>query len=151
MCPQSKLSLTEQFSIYSSSPLVEEFTSRFPKMSLHNVLSEFSLPAPLSEHNNPLGLPQQQVCIGVGCFSPGFLYRILYPPRILNCMGHQRHRSLFPSSCLQTLTCTDMRSAACRQRICRNITLARGAILGVFHFNASTTKDAKDLNIVVWS
>jgi len=29
-------------------------------MSLHNVLSEFSLPAPLSEHNNPLGLPQQQ-------------------------------------------------------------------------------------------
>ena len=45
----------------SSSPLVEEFTSRFPRMSLHNVLSEFSLPAPLSEHNNPLGLPQQQV------------------------------------------------------------------------------------------
>lgn len=44
-----------------SSPLVEEFTSRFPGMSLLNVLSEFSLPTPLSEHNNPLGLPQQQV------------------------------------------------------------------------------------------
>lgn len=44
-----------------SSPLVEEFTSRFPGMSFHNVLSEFSLPAPLSQHNNPLGLPQQKV------------------------------------------------------------------------------------------
>lgn len=43
------------------SPLVKEFTSRFPGMSLFNVLSEFSLPTPLSEHNNPLGLPQQQV------------------------------------------------------------------------------------------
>lgn len=42
------------------SPLVKEFTSRFPGMSLFNVLSEFSLPTPLSEHNNPLGLPQQQ-------------------------------------------------------------------------------------------
>jgi len=42
------------------SPLVKEFTSRFPGMSLLNVLSEFSLPTPLSEHNNPLGLPQQQ-------------------------------------------------------------------------------------------
>ena len=44
-----------------SSPLVEEFTSRFPGMSFQNVLSEFSLPAPLSQHNNPLGLPQQKV------------------------------------------------------------------------------------------
>lgn len=49
------------FLLSRSSPLVEEFTSRFPKMSLLNVLSEFSLPTPLSEHNNPLGLPQHQV------------------------------------------------------------------------------------------
>ena len=49
-----------------SSSLVKEFTLRFPGMSLHNVLSEFSLPAPLSEHSNPLGLPQQQVCNSVG-------------------------------------------------------------------------------------
>ena len=48
-------------SFYPRSQLVKEFTERFPGMSLQNVLSEFSLPAPLSEHNNPLGLPQQQV------------------------------------------------------------------------------------------
>ena len=49
------------FLLSRSSPLVEEFTSRFPMMSLLNVLSEFSLPTPLSEHNNALGLPQHQV------------------------------------------------------------------------------------------
>ena len=48
--------------VFRSSPLVEEFTSRFPRMSLHAVLSEYSLPAPLGEHRNPFGLPQQQVC-----------------------------------------------------------------------------------------
>lgn len=51
------------FPLSRLSPLVEEFTSRFPRMSLLNVLSEFSLPTPLSEHNNPLGLPQDQVTL----------------------------------------------------------------------------------------
>ena len=51
------------FPLYRVSPLVEEFTSRFPGMSLLNVLSEFSLPTPLSEHNNSLGVPQKQVTL----------------------------------------------------------------------------------------
>lgn len=60
LCMSNVYVVAPNSSVSVSSPLVEEFTSRFPKMSLHNVLSEFSLPAPLSEHNNPLGLPQQQ-------------------------------------------------------------------------------------------
>lgn len=60
LCMSNVYVVAPNSSVSVSSPLVEEFTSRFPKMSLHNVLSEFSLPAPLSEHNNPLGLPQHQ-------------------------------------------------------------------------------------------
>ncbi|XP_074639104.1 GATOR1 complex protein NPRL3-like [Acropora palmata] len=60
LCMSNVYVVAPNSSVSVSSPLVEEFTSRFPRMSLHNVLSEFSLPAPLSEHNNPLGLPQQQ-------------------------------------------------------------------------------------------
>lgn len=60
LCESNVYVVAPNSSVNVSSPLVEEFTSRFPRMSLHNVLSEFSLPAPLSEHNNPLGLPQQQ-------------------------------------------------------------------------------------------
>ncbi|KAL9957123.1 hypothetical protein ACROYT_G038725 [Oculina patagonica] len=60
LCESNVYVVAPDSSTSISSPLVEEFTSRFPRMSLHNVLSEFSLPTPLSEHNNPLGLPQQQ-------------------------------------------------------------------------------------------
>lgn len=60
LCMSNVYVVAPNSSVSVSSPLVEEFTSRFPRMSLHNVLSEFSLPAPLSEHNNPLGLPQHQ-------------------------------------------------------------------------------------------
>lgn len=60
LCMSNVYVVAPNSSVSVLSPLVEEFTSRFPKMSLHNVLSEFSLPAPLSEHNNPLGLPQHQ-------------------------------------------------------------------------------------------
>lgn len=60
LCESNVYVVAPDSSTNISSPLVEEFTSRFPKMSLLNVLSEFSLPTPLSEHNNPLGLPQHQ-------------------------------------------------------------------------------------------
>lgn len=60
LCESNVYVVAPNSSINISSSLVKEFTLRFPGMSLHNVLSEFSLPAPLSEHSNPLGLPQQQ-------------------------------------------------------------------------------------------
>lgn len=60
LCESNVYVVAPNSSTSVSSPLVEEFTSRFPGMSFHNVLSEFSLPAPLSQHNNPLGLPQQK-------------------------------------------------------------------------------------------
>ncbi|KAJ7340234.1 Nitrogen permease regulator-like 3 [Desmophyllum pertusum] len=60
LCESNVYVVAPNSSTSISSPLVEEFTSRFLRMSLHNVLSKFSLPAPLSGHKDPLGLPQQQ-------------------------------------------------------------------------------------------
>lgn len=60
LCESNVYVVAPNSSTSISSPLVEEFTSSFPGKSFHNVLSEFSLPDPLSQHSNPLGLPQQQ-------------------------------------------------------------------------------------------
>ena len=45
----------------SNSWLVEKFAKAFHGMSLPAVLAEFSLPTPLGEHRDVLGLQQQQV------------------------------------------------------------------------------------------
>ena len=42
------------------SSLVEKFVEQFPGVSLHAIMSEFSLPSQLGEHRDILGLPQQQ-------------------------------------------------------------------------------------------
>ncbi|XP_031548535.1 GATOR complex protein NPRL3-like [Actinia tenebrosa] len=60
LCESNVYTVAPGISVDKSSKLVNEFSSRFPKMSLHAMLAEFSLPSPLAEHHNPLGSPQQQ-------------------------------------------------------------------------------------------
>ncbi|XP_066293181.1 GATOR1 complex protein NPRL3-like isoform X2 [Branchiostoma lanceolatum] len=43
-----------------NSLLCEKFLEQFPGVCLPAVMGDFSLPLPLGEHRNPLGLPQQQ-------------------------------------------------------------------------------------------
>ena len=43
------------------SDLVKEFVQKFPGMYLPVWLSQFSLPTPLGEHQNPLGESEKQV------------------------------------------------------------------------------------------
>ena len=44
-----------------NSDLVDVFVEQFEDMSLPAVMSDFSLPTPLGEHRDVLGMPQQQV------------------------------------------------------------------------------------------
>ncbi|KXJ20483.1 GATOR complex protein NPRL3 [Exaiptasia diaphana] len=60
LCESNVYAVAPSIPVDMSSPLVDEFSSRFPKISLHETLAEFSLPSPLAEHYNPLSLPQQQ-------------------------------------------------------------------------------------------
>ncbi|XP_078690901.1 GATOR1 complex protein NPRL3-like isoform X2 [Branchiostoma floridae x Branchiostoma belcheri] len=43
-----------------NSLLCEKFLEQFPGVCLPAIMADFSLPLPLGEHRNPLGLPQQQ-------------------------------------------------------------------------------------------
>ncbi|XP_078611407.1 GATOR1 complex protein NPRL3-like isoform X3 [Branchiostoma floridae x Branchiostoma japonicum] len=45
---------------FVNSLLCEKFLEQFPGVCLPAIMADFSLPLPLGEHRNPLGLPQQQ-------------------------------------------------------------------------------------------
>ncbi|CAB4043346.1 Hypothetical predicted protein [Paramuricea clavata] len=57
---QSVSSINPMF--YSSKcQIAEQFATEYPGMSLHEHLSQFSLPTPLGEHASPLWSPQQKI------------------------------------------------------------------------------------------
>jgi len=58
LCESNVYVLAPNSSTYVNS-LVEGFTEHFPRMSLPAVLAEFSLPSPLGEHRDVLGMPPQ--------------------------------------------------------------------------------------------
>ncbi|XP_064611275.1 GATOR1 complex protein NPRL3-like [Liolophura sinensis] len=60
LCESNVYMLSPHAYTHVNSPQVESFVDHFPGMSLPAVLSEFSLPTPLGQHRDVLGLPQQQ-------------------------------------------------------------------------------------------
>ncbi|KAI0217016.1 GATOR complex protein NPRL3 [Lamellibrachia satsuma] len=60
LCESNVYVITPDTNMIVNSTLVEKFVELFPGMSLPAVISEFSLPTPLGEHRDVLGLPQQQ-------------------------------------------------------------------------------------------
>ncbi|XP_077865259.1 GATOR1 complex protein NPRL3-like [Saccoglossus kowalevskii] len=59
LCEANVYVLSPNCDLRMTSPLVEEFTDKFPGQSLTAVLSNFSLPLPFGEHRNPLFEQQQ--------------------------------------------------------------------------------------------
>ncbi|ELU15283.1 hypothetical protein CAPTEDRAFT_221562 [Capitella teleta] len=60
LCESNVYVLGPRTNTLVNSALGEKFVEQFPGMSLSAIMAEFSLPSPLGEHRDVLGLPQQQ-------------------------------------------------------------------------------------------
>ena len=60
LCESNVYVVSPTASIHSKSQVAEQFSLAYPGMSLHEHLSQFSLPTALGEHASPLWSPQQK-------------------------------------------------------------------------------------------
>ncbi|CAH1794229.1 unnamed protein product [Owenia fusiformis] len=60
LCESNVYVLSPDTNTFKNSELVEKFAEEFQGVALSKILAEFSLPTPLGEHQDVLGLPQQQ-------------------------------------------------------------------------------------------